>query len=149
MPENLPVVLVIHNEDHEAAELQALLERGTGCKTLVTWSGTEALKLLRTNHFDVLVTDDYVPDIYVGDLIERASVLPAPPQVLVLGEDSTTAAVGQYQNLGMCTIVDRRRPRAILQAITTGGAWKRRGAAAPVKSSGGGSPQVSGAKEAN
>ena len=34
-----PAVLVLHNDEREAAELQDLLERNTDCKTFVTWSG--------------------------------------------------------------------------------------------------------------
>jgi CheY-like chemotaxis protein len=119
-----PAVLVLHNDEREASELQGLLERNTNCKTFVTWSGLEALKLLQAGHFDVLVTDDYAPDLYVGDLIERAASLPSPPQIFVLGGDST-AAVSRYQSLGLCTILEKQGPRDLLQAITAGSIWKQ------------------------
>ncbi|HTX14863.1 MAG TPA: hypothetical protein VMD77_06180 [Candidatus Baltobacteraceae bacterium] len=133
MPDSPPVVLLIHNEDQEASELQSLLERNIGCKTTVTWSGSEALRLLRGRHFDVVITNDYVADIYLGDLIERASALASPPQVLVLGDEPTPGTISR-QNLGKCTFVEKHRPRAILQAIASGSVWKR-----PVRSGGGGS----------
>jgi CheY-like chemotaxis protein len=125
MADTPPAVLVLHNDEREASELQALLEHNMDCRASVTWSGLEALRLLQAGHFDVLVTDDYAPDLYIGDLIDRAAALPSPPQVLVLGGDSAMAAVGRYQKLGLCTILEKRRPRTLLQAITAGSVCKR------------------------
>jgi CheY-like chemotaxis protein len=142
-----PAVLVLHNDEREASELQALLELNTDCKTSVTWSGLEALKLLQAGHFDVLVTDDYAPDLYIGDLIERAAALASPPQVFVLGGNST-AAVSRYQNLGLCTILEKKGPRALLQAITAGSVWKQSRTFASTKDSKG-SPPTSDAGRVN
>jgi CheY-like chemotaxis protein len=142
-----PAVLVLHNDEREASELQNLLERNTDCKTSVTWSGLEALKLLQAGHFDALVTDDYAPDLYIGDLIERAAALPSPPRVFVLGGDSS-AAVSRYQSLGLCTILEKQGPRALLQAITTALIWKQSRAFANAKNSKG-SPQASDAGRVN
>jgi DNA-binding NarL/FixJ family response regulator len=141
------VVLVLHNDEREASELQALLERNMDCEIRVTWSGLEALRLLQAGHFDVLVTDDYAPDLYIGDLIERAAALPSPPQVVVLGNDCVPSVVGRYQNLGFCTIIEKQRPRALLQAITAGSVWKRSRTPASTKNSAGGLPPASRAKQ--
>jgi len=136
-----PAVLVLHNDERESAELQALLERNIACKTSITWSGLEALRLLKAGHFDVLVTDDYAPDLYIGDLIERTAALPSPPQVFVLGEDSPASVVGRYQNLGLCRILEKQRPRILLQAISAGFPWKRSRTPAARKDFAKGSPQ--------
>jgi DNA-binding NarL/FixJ family response regulator len=142
-------VLVVHNDERESFELRTLLERNIACKTSTTWSALEALRLLQASHFDVLVTDDYAPDLYIGDLIERAAALPAPPEVFVLGGDSAPAAVRRYQNLGLCTILEKQRPRILLQAITAGSLWKRSRESASAKNLAGGSPQTSEAKQMN
>jgi DNA-binding NarL/FixJ family response regulator len=145
-----PAVLVLHNDERESAELQILLERNiASCKTSVTWSGLEALKLLQAGHFNVLVTDDYAPDLFIGDLIERAAALPSPPQVFVLGEDSPASAVARYQNLGMCRILEKQRPRTLLQAISAGSAWTQSRAPAPTKDFAKGSPQAPEARRVN
>jgi DNA-binding NarL/FixJ family response regulator len=146
-----PAVLVLHNDEREASELQTLLERNIDCKASITWSGLEALRLLQTGHFDVLVTDDYAPDLYIGDLIERAAALPSPPQVLVLGSDPATPAVGRYQNLGLCTILEKQRPRTLLQAITAGSVWRESPASAKnsAKNSAKDSQQASSARRVN
>jgi len=149
MADTPPAVLVLHNDERESSELQALLEKNIHCKTSVTWSGLEALKLLQSGHFDVLVTDDYAPDLYIGDLIERAAALPFPPQVLVFGEDSAIAAVGRYQSRGLCTILPKQRPSTLLQAITTGSVWKRPQTSASMRNLVGGLPQAPNAKQVN
>lgn len=149
MADKPPAVLLVHNDERESSQLQALLERNIHCKTSVTWSGLEALRLLQDGHFDVLVTDDYAPDLYIGDLIERATALPSPPQVLVLGEDPVSPAVGRYQNLGLCTILEKQRPRTLLQAITAGSVWKRPQTSGTTKNASACSPQAPDAKQVN
>ncbi len=125
MAETTPSVLILHNDERESSELQSLLEHNIDCKTSVTWSGLEALRLLQGGHFDVLLTDDYAPDLYIGDLIERAANVASRPQVIVLSQGSTSDVAGRYQNLGLCTILERERPRKLLQTITAGAVWKQ------------------------
>jgi len=120
-----PVFLILHSDERKASELQSLLEHNIDCKTSATWSGVEALRLLKSGSFDVLITDDYAVDLYIGDLIERAAALPLPPQVLVLGGESLQPAVLNYRNLGLCTILEKRQPRTLLQAIASGAVWSR------------------------
>jgi CheY-like chemotaxis protein len=147
MPDAPPAVLVLHSDEREASELQSLLEHNIDCKTSVTWSGLEALRLLQAGHFDVLITDDYAADLYIGDLIERAAALPSPPQVLVLRSDSAQPAATRYQNLGLCTILEKQRPRRLLQAITSGAVLSR--SRMPAKTSAEDLSQASEAKRSN
>jgi DNA-binding NtrC family response regulator len=141
-----PAVLVLHNDEREASKLEALLEQNIDCKSWVTWSGLEALRLLEAGRFDVLVTDEYVPDLYIGSLIERVAALLSPSQILVLGGESTVA-VGRYQHLGLCTILEKRRPHTLLEAITS--VWERPPRRASAKNSAGVSPRASGEKRVN
>jgi CheY-like chemotaxis protein len=143
-----PAVLLLHNDEREAFALQAMLEQSISCKTSVTWSGLEALKLLQAGHFDVLVTDDYAPDLYIGNLIERAAALPSPPQVLVLGGDATPS-IRRYQSLGLCAVIEKRRPRILLQAIAAGSMWRQSQTSAAAKNLAKGVKQVSDAGRVN
>lgn len=144
-----PAVLILHSDEREAFELQSLLQHNMDCKASLTWSGLEALRLLQAGLFDVLITDDYAVDLYIGDLIERASALPSPPQVLVLGGDSVGPDVVRYQNRGLCTILEKDRPRTLLQAITSGAVWSRSRTCASAKNSARGLPQAAEAKRLN
>ncbi|HEX4003565.1 MAG TPA: response regulator [Candidatus Acidoferrales bacterium] len=142
MADTPSTVLVLHNDEREASELRSLLEQNLACEASATWSGVEALRLLQAGHFDVLITDDYAVDLYIGDLIERATALPSPPQVLVLGGNSVQAAVAHYQDLGLCKILDKARPRTLLQAITSGAVWSKPQTCASAKSSAKLAPQI-------
>ncbi|MGD0957718.1 MAG: response regulator [Candidatus Acidiferrales bacterium] len=118
-------VLIIHNDLREASALQCLVEKGRGFSALSTWSGLEALDLLKTDQFDVLLIDSYVPDLYVGELIERVSSLPRPPQILVMGDRPTPAHITQCAARGLCCVVDKGRPHTILQAMAAYAAMRK------------------------
>jgi CheY-like chemotaxis protein len=109
-------VLIVHNDSREASEVQALL-KNLGYVTVSTWSGLEALEWLRAEHFDVLLTDSHVPDIYIGELIERASVLPSRPHILVLRSRRRLPDLSRFEALGLCAILDKQQPQGILQAL--------------------------------
>jgi CheY-like chemotaxis protein len=112
-------VLIVHNDPHEASALQHLVKKSMGCFAQSTWSGLEALALLKTAQFDALLIDSYVPDLYVGELIEHVSSLPQAPRVLVLGDCPAPPDIARSAARGLCCMVDRRRPQTILQAMAT------------------------------
>jgi len=117
MGEARPAVLVVHNDEREASALRVLLVRSLGCKAEVTWSGLEALRLLDAGHFNTLLTDEYVPDLYVGELIERASSLRFSPKVFVVRKGRGSNAMHHYRNLGLWTLLDKALPQTILASI--------------------------------
>lgn len=112
-------VLIVHNDPREASALQHLVKKGMGCSAQSTWSGLEALDLLKTAQFDALLVDSYVPDLYVGEMIERVSLLPHAPQILVMGDRSAPPDIARCAAQGLCCVVDSRRPQTILQALAT------------------------------
>ena len=76
------VLIVDSNEDVLAALDRELKEAGND--TVRTWSGVEALRLLNSHTFDSLLVDDYLPDLYIGDFLERVSRLAVRPRILVM-----------------------------------------------------------------
>ena len=59
-------VLIVDNDEEEAARLGTELQRA-GYDSNATWSGLDALKLLKSGTYDVLLVSSYLPDVYVGD----------------------------------------------------------------------------------
>jgi hypothetical protein len=59
---------------------------------MTTWSGLEALELLNSGEYDVLLVSSYIPDLYVGDFFERLSHLPVRPRSIVMQEGRAPAA---------------------------------------------------------
>jgi hypothetical protein len=78
-------VLVVDNNDEESQVLASLLD-DAGYRSTTTWSGLEALELLESQEFDIVLVSSYLPDIYVGDFFERFHRLPVRPCVIVMQE---------------------------------------------------------------
>jgi CheY-like chemotaxis protein len=84
-------VLIVDNNEEEARTLASMLERVGHCPT-TTWSGLEALELLKSREFDLVLVSSYLPDLYVGDFFERLNRLPAQPSSIVIQEGEGRAA---------------------------------------------------------
>lgn len=111
-------VLIVHNDPREASALQSLIEKGARFFVLSTWSGLEAIDLLRAARFDALLIDSYVADLYVGELIERASRVPHAPHIFVVKGGPVSADLSPYTSRGLCSVLDRYQPQTLLQALT-------------------------------
>ncbi len=78
-------VLIVDNNEEESRTLASMLERA-GHTPTTTWSGLEALELLKAREFDLVLVSSYLPDLYVGDFFERFNRLPVQPCAIVLQE---------------------------------------------------------------
>ena len=78
-------VLIVDNNEEESCTLASMLERA-GHQPTTTWSGLEALGLLKQRSFDLVLVSSYLPDLYVGDFFERLNRLPAQPCAIVMQE---------------------------------------------------------------
>ncbi len=87
-------VLIVDNDEEESGRLGGMLQRA-GYDSSATWSGLEALKLLKSEKYDILLVSSYLPDVYVGDFLERLGQLPGRPCSIVMEEGCTPAAVLQ------------------------------------------------------
>lgn len=76
-------VLIVDNNENVLGTLQRVLEN-TGFDTRATWSGCEALELLKTEDFQVLLVDDCLPDLHSSDFLSRVASLPIQPWVVVM-----------------------------------------------------------------
>jgi CheY-like chemotaxis protein len=117
--DNRANVLIVDNDDRMLWRFQEILENA-GLDTHVTWSGHEALALLRSGEFDVLLVDDYLPDVHSHDFLERVSRLPMQPSIVVM--HSTPPKPGDlqsYASLGIAELVDKRDLAKVCQAVTS------------------------------
>jgi hypothetical protein len=85
MPPRSDRVLVVDNNEEESQILASMLEHA-GHRPRTTWSGVEALELLEIQEFDILLVSSYLPDLYVGDFLERFNRLPKRPCLIVMRE---------------------------------------------------------------
>jgi DNA-binding response OmpR family regulator len=87
-------VLIVDNDEEESGRLGVMLQRA-GYDSIATWSGFEALELMKSEEYDILLVSSYLPDVYVGDFFERLSRLPVRPCSIVVQEGCTSGATLQ------------------------------------------------------
>jgi DNA-binding response OmpR family regulator len=84
-------VLIVDNDEKEARTLGVMLD-DAGYASRTTWSGLEALELLQSGEYDIVLVSSYLPDLYVGDFFERLGHLPVQPCSIVMNEGRPPAA---------------------------------------------------------
>jgi len=110
-------VLIVDNNEWALWSIQALLENG-GFDTCTTWSGKEALHLLQTQDFDVLLVDDYLPDLHAGEFLQRVRRLPIQPWIVVMeGTLPTKREARHYAALGVAAVVNKRHLSDVREAV--------------------------------
>ena len=112
-------LLIVDTDDHLNRWFQELFGMG-GFDTQGTWSGEEALRLLGgLGPFDVVLVDDYLPDLFVGEFLERAGRLPTRPRIVVMHQHGQNhRLLHRYQSRGICTIVDKNDPIKVRAAVS-------------------------------
>jgi DNA-binding response OmpR family regulator len=111
-------ILIVDNDDQESSALCDFLKQA-GFEAWATWSGVHALEHLELNHFDILLVDDYVADVYVGEFIRAVCSLPSHPSVVVMQTWQARTDIRWGRSLGACSFVDKHQPKQILEAIGT------------------------------
>ena len=92
-------VLVVDNNDEESQVLASMLERA-GYRPTTTWSGLDALELLESQEFDIVLVSSYLPDLYVGDFFDRFNRLPVRPCLIVMKEgQAAKSMIGEELDL--------------------------------------------------
>jgi len=117
-PDNKKKVLIVESDDTTAQAFQRRLE-DAGFDARTTWSGHEALALLQSSEFDVLLIDSYLPDLHATDFLERLSRLPLQPWVVVMkgGSASAPESLRRYRGLGVSSVVNKRDAAQTVQAV--------------------------------
>ncbi len=111
-------VLIVDNDDRILWRFQEVLENA-GFGTRATWSGHEALAMLRAGAFDVLLVDDYLPDVHSHDFLERVSRLSVQPAIVVMhGAPPKAADLQCYASLGVSEVIDKDDTAKVCQAVS-------------------------------
>jgi CheY-like chemotaxis protein len=119
MNESKKRVLIVDNNEKVLFTLQRVLEN-SGFDTYATWSGCEALDLLKTQNFQVLVVDDYLPDLHSSDFLSRVARLPIQLWVVVMQSSTPTKGdVQHYASLGAMTVVRKHQPGEVCNAVSS------------------------------
>jgi len=114
-------VLIVDNNEDVLNALDKLL-RDEGFDTRTTWSGHEALALMQSRSFDVLLVDDYLADLHVAEFLKRVKLQVKQPAVVVMQKGRPVPTdVRRYGSLGASAVVDKRDPEQVRRALAAGG----------------------------
>jgi CheY-like chemotaxis protein len=112
-------VLIVDNSAEALQTLQGVLEKA-GFDTQTTWSGREALALLKSGEFDVLLVDDYLPDLHSGDFLTQVAMLPIQPGIVVMQAAVPTAnQLPRFASLGTPVVVPKHHLAEVCKAVAT------------------------------
>ena len=106
IPNQRKRVLVVDNDDRDRRKLGHLFEF-LGHEALATWSGTDALRDLKSQPFDFVFVDQFVADMYVGNFIERVLRLRRHPQVVIMYKPGQFRRVKYNKLLGQCLFLEK------------------------------------------
>ena len=114
-------VLIIDNNEDVLNALDKLLKE-EGFDTCTTWSGHEALALIQSHPFDVLLVDDYIADLHVAEFLKRVKLQARQPSVVVMRKCKPGPTdVRRYGLLGASAVVDKRDPEQVRRALAAPG----------------------------
>ena len=108
-------ILIVENDERVLSALEALVSaEGFGIRT--TWSGREALALIQSQPFDLVLVDDHLPDIYCGEFVKMASRHSGSIVVMHAGRPLQTS-LRRYKTLGATAVVDKGDTRQLRQLL--------------------------------
>ena len=111
-------ILIADDDELVLMTLEALLE-SQGYDTTTAWSGREALKLMRSRSFDLVLLDDYLPDLDSEEILRQIQQhMAIKPLVIVMQTRPTLDARTRYASLGAADVMGKwTARREISQAV--------------------------------
>jgi CheY-like chemotaxis protein len=108
-------VLIVDNDDRTLHDLEELV-RSEGFSIRTTWSGREALALIESQPFDVVLVDNHLPDIYYGEFLQLAR---RHARCLVVMQKSKPlpGSLRRYKTMGATAVVDKDDPMHLRQLL--------------------------------
>ncbi len=97
--------------------LERLLE-DTGFSTVTAWSAKEALDMLESGKFDLILVNEYLPDADAEDLLRDLSARRAAPPCFVMhpGAENIIEA-RKFRILGAAGLVSKNNHRVLLDTV--------------------------------
>ena len=109
-------MLIVDNDDDVLCALDKVW-REAGYETVTTWSGIEALRLIRSSNFNVLLVDDYVADMHVGEFLKRASQSLGRTGIFVMQTMPTANCIHFDGSVGPWPLVDKTNMTEVIRAV--------------------------------
>jgi CheY-like chemotaxis protein len=108
-------VLIVENDDRVLQSLEDLV-RSEGFDIRTTWSGREALALIQSQPFDLVLVDSHLPDIYYGEFLRLASRHTHSLVVMQAGRPQS-GSLRRHKTLGAVAVIDKGNARQLRQLL--------------------------------
>jgi two-component system, sensor histidine kinase ChiS len=110
--------LVVDSDERMLIAVEHLLE-DESVETTTSWSGVEALQILRSGEFDVLLTGDHLPDLSCEQLMREIQRSGVGAAVLVMesGAPRTPSTASYFLSLGATGTVRKWHLGEILERV--------------------------------
>ncbi len=99
-------ILIVDDDEHVLIVLQAMLEN-EGYDTTTAWGGLEALSLLRSRPFDLVLLDEYLPDLEASAILAHIQHMAIRPLAMVMQAEQSPGALNRFASLGACDVIDK------------------------------------------
>jgi CheY-like chemotaxis protein len=117
MSNQVPRILVLDSDPEFLTQLEHLLE-GEGFNTTVTWDVWEAIALLASRTFDLLLVGEHSPEVKAADILMRLHAMPTPLPCIILQAVERHPFEAQYLSwFGAYAVIARRRHKAIVEQL--------------------------------
>jgi len=117
-PNGSKSALIVDTNEVMLQTVSAAIEKA-GFHACATSSGREALQLLKSDHFDILLVADHLADMRSTDFLQRVEQMPVQPWTVVMqGSMPTPQQLRDYLLLGACAVVGRN-PDEICKAVVS------------------------------
>lgn len=112
-------IIIVDDDEQVLMNLERLLE-DEAYETVTAWSGEEALRLLKTEPFDLVLLDDGLPEpsLSSSNLLREIQRMEVQPVVLVMQARPLRGSLQRFATLGASGVVGKWQPRCeIVQAV--------------------------------
>jgi DNA-binding response OmpR family regulator len=117
MDERLHRVLILDTDPDTLIKLQHVLEQAEIDAT-ITWDEAEALQLLETTPFDLILIGDHPPELDAAAILDALSFRGTCPSALILRAVMSEENADYFRRLGAIGVVLKRDSLAVLDQVT-------------------------------
>ena len=112
-----PRVLVVDDDESVLTLLNQLLEEA-GYETTTAWGGREAVQILRQSAFDLVLLDDYLPDLTSEEVLRQLQRLTDSTLAIVMQSGALPDELAaRYARLGVRFFTDKHEPERIVELV--------------------------------
>ncbi len=110
-------ILIIDGHEDVLMALERLLE-DNGFSTVTAWSAREALDIVESVKFDLILVNEYLPDADAEDLLRDLSARRGPPPCFVMHPGASNIMESRkFRIMGAVGLISKNNHRVLLDTV--------------------------------